>query len=842
MILRILSLLTLLSVLAPLAAGQGSRADYERALALSARTEGLLAGEALDLNWIEEGDRLWYRQELADGKRQFLLVDCKLGEKLPLFDHGVIAQAVSKMTGESADPERLPIEMITLEGHRIFLLLDSGTEACEFDRRSGEARAVPLGEVDSLRLKPRRRVSQSRGGRGDTSILFVNGLDVPLEVFWVQEGGARRAYGSVAPGEVKRQHTIPRHAWVLVDREGNDRAAFVAEKNPGVAWVGPGTRALTSERGTPAKKKPERSQAKSGGKAKSKTGVSIRDHNVWLHNQKTGLDVPLTSDGSEDNAYGGRVLLSPDGKRAVVMRKQASDEHTVYYVESAPSDQVQPKLQSYSYLKPGDKIAISKPHLFDLESQKEIPLVDDLFPNPWSIRDVRWSPDSSRFTFRYNQRGHEVLRVVAVDATSGQASTVVEETPDTFVDYSNKQFAHHLDDSQELIWMSERDGWNHLYLIDAKRGKVKHQITKGQWVVRGVDRVDDEKQQIWFRALGLFPDQDPYHIHYCRIDFDGGNLVHLTEADGTHSVQYSPDKRHYVDRYSRVDLAPVSELRRSEDGSLVCELARADVSALLATGWRAPERFVAKGRDGKTDIWGIIRRPTNYDSARTYPVIEQIYAGPHGHHVPKSFRRHSTAEEVAELGFIVVQIDGMGTNWRSKAFHDVCWKNIGDGGFPDRMLWIQAAAAQDPSMDISKVGIYGGSAGGQNAMRALLAHPDFYYAAVADCGCHDNRMDKIWWNEAWMGWPIGPHYEEQSNVTQAHKLEGKLMLFVGEMDRNVDPASTIQVVDALIRANKDFDFILIPGAGHGASESSYGRRRRRDFFVRHLMGVEPRWE
>jgi dipeptidyl aminopeptidase/acylaminoacyl peptidase len=260
---------------------------------------------------------------------------------------------------------------------------------------------------------------------------------------------------------------------------------------------------------------------------------------------------------------------------------------------------------------------------------------------------------------------------------------------------------------------------------------------------------------------------------------------------------------------------------------------------LLETGWRIPERFAAKGRDGKTEIHGVIFRPSNFDPRRTYPVIEQIYAGPQGAFVPKEFAPLHRTQSLAELGFIVVQVDGMGTNWRSKAFHDVCWKNLGDAGFPDRILWMKAAAEKDPSLDLSRVGIYGGSAGGQNAMGALLFHPEFYKVAVADCGCHDNRMDKIWWNEAWMGWPIGPEYAAQSNVTNAHKLRGKLLLFVGELDRNVDPASTMQAVNALIQAKKDFDLLVFPGAGHGAGGSPYGERRQRDFFVRHLLKVEP---
>jgi dipeptidyl aminopeptidase/acylaminoacyl peptidase len=236
----------------------------------------------------------------------------------------------------------------------------------------------------------------------------------------------------------------------------------------------------------------------------------------------------------------------------------------------------------------------------------------------------------------------------------------------------------------------------------------------------------------------------------------------------------------------------------------------------------------------------VIFRPSTFKPERKYPVIEQIYAGPQGAFVPKAFAPYHRHQAMAELGFIVVQIDGMGTNWRSKAFHDVCWKNLVDAGLPDRILWMKAAAEKEKAMDLTRVGVFGGSAGGQNALGALLTHGEFYKVGVADCGCHDNRMDKIWWNELWMGWPLGPHFAEQSNVMLAPKLQGKLLLTVGELDHNVDPASTMQVVNALIKANKDFDLIVFPGSDHGAGESPYGRRRRNDFFVRHLLGVEPR--
>ncbi len=323
------------------------------------------------------------------------------------------------------------------------------------------------------------------------------------------------------------------------------------------------------------------------------------------------------------------------------------------------------------------------------------------------------------------------------------------------------------------------------------------------------------------------------------MTLDTSGTTRLTEADGTHSIDFSPDRKFYLDTWSRVDQPQVVELRRTEDGKLVTELARADDSELLKTGWSRPERFTAKGRDGKTDIYGIIVRPTNFDPAKKYPVVESIYAGPHDHFVQKAYAPWMGINRMAELGFIVVSIDGMGTNWRSKAFHDVCWKNLADAGFPDRIPWIKAAAEERPWMDLSRVGIYGGSAGGQNTLAGLLFHGDFYKVGVSDCGCHDNRMDKIWWNEAWMGWPVDESYDRNSNVTNADKLTGKLLLLVGEIDTNVDPASTAQVVNALQKADKDFEYLPIMNSNHGAAETPYGNYRRAEFLVRNLLDSPP---
>jgi dipeptidyl aminopeptidase/acylaminoacyl peptidase len=420
---------------------------------------------------------------------------------------------------------------------------------------------------------------------------------------------------------------------------------------------------------------------------------------------------------------------------------------------------------------------------------------------------------------------------------------VITEESKTFFSYSGQKFRHDLAGGKEIVWMSERDGWNHLYLYDGQTGTVKQQITKGEWVVRNVVQVNEETRTIYFAASGMDAGEDPYFVRYYRINIDGTGLLPLTPADGTHTVVFSGDSKHYVDTYSRVDAAPVTELRRSADASLVATLEKTDIAALTKAGWKPPEVFVAKGRDGRTDIWGVIVKPTNFDPAKKYPVIENIYAGPQSSFVPKSFAAYNAMQAQAELGLIVVQIDGMGTSNRSKAFHDVAWKNLKDAGFPDRLLWHKAAAAKHSWYDIARVGLYGTSAGGQNALGGLLFFPDFYKVAVSAAGCHDNRMDKIWWNEQWMGWPIGPEYGESSNVDNAYRLQGKVQLVVGEMDQNVDPASTFQVVNQLIKHNKDFELLVIPGAGHGNGGGAYGEHKRFDFFTRHLLGqTPPEWK
>ena len=581
----------------------------------------------------------------------------------------------------------------------------------------------------------------------------------------------------------------------------------------------------------------------------------ISNHNVWIRDAGQGLaqGVALSRDGSEGNPYTRQSLeWAPNSRYLAAYRVRPGYQRMVRYVVSSPPDQVQPKYFERFYAKPGDVLDLQQPTLFDVEARRQTNVDNTLFPDPFNLGGLTWRRDSRAFTFEYNQRGHQRYRVIEVNATSGQARALVDEESATFIDYrrasgtldgGGRVYRNDPDDGKEIIWLSERDGWAHLYLYDGATGMVKNQITKGEFVVRAVQRVDAAKRQIYFSAGGMDPKQDPYFAHFYRVNFDGTGLTPLTEAPADHSVSYSPDGELYVDTWSRLDLAPVAQLKQSSDGKVLLELERADVSGLQKAGWRAPEVFTAKGRDGQSDIWGVIVRPSRFDPRRKYPVIEYIYAGPHGSFVPKSFSPHFNMQSIAELGFVVVQIDGMGTANRSRKFHDIAWKNIGDAGFPDRILWHKAYAAKNPWYDISRVGIFGGSAGGQNAMGALLFHPDFYHVAVAFAGCHDNRMDKVWWNEQWMGYPIGPEYEASSNVVHAHKLQGKLLLVLPELDTNVDPSSTMQVVNALIQANKTFDLLVMPGEEHGGGRrgpsAAYGDRKMWDFFVHNLHGTEP---
>lgn len=576
----------------------------------------------------------------------------------------------------------------------------------------------------------------------------------------------------------------------------------------------------------------------------------VIDDNLVVRTAGGGAERWRSQDGSTGNFYDPETIAwSPDGRYVALQRVRPGDAHMVTRVVAAPEGKVQPETVQQLYPKPGDAVDQERPVLFAAADGRRIDIADDLFPNPYEMSKPVWRKDGRSFAFDYLRRGFDQARVIAVDAATGLATVAVNEDTDTFV-YGDRRFSHDVGGlGREIIWVSERDGWRHLYLVDARTGRVSRQITRGNWVVRDIAHVDDEQRRIWFSASGYVPGEDPYHKHWFRVDFDGRNLVRLTDGDLTHEVVFSPDMKRFVDIASRTDVPEVTTLRDALDGREVATLEKGDTTRLMAAGFRPPERFVAKGRDGRTDIHGLVVRPRDYDPTRKYPVIENIYAGPHDSFVPKGFwpfggfssgEKAMGMQQLADLGFIVVMIDGMGTANRSKAFHDVAWKNLADSGFPDRIAWMKALAKKDPALDLSRVGIYGGSAGGQSTLNALLFHPEFYKAGVAYAGCFDNRMDKINWNEQWLGWPVDESYLAASGVVHAHKLKGQLMLIVGEQDSNVDPASTMQVVDALVKANKTFDLLVVPGGEHGAGRTGgpieYAQRRQYDFFLRTLQG------
>lgn len=564
----------------------------------------------------------------------------------------------------------------------------------------------------------------------------------------------------------------------------------------------------------------------------------IKNDNICVREVATGKETQLSQDGTPGNYYSSYIQWSPDSKLVAAFRIRPAQKRYVYYVESSPADQLQPKLHKQEYAKPGDELAFKVPCIYGVENGKRLIPSTDLFSHQYEIYALQWNSDSKGITFEYNERGHKVYRVLEVSAEDGSVRPLIEEKEEKYVNYP-RIFRHFLADGKRIIWSSERDNYNHLYMYDRATARPTHQITKGEWYVREVQYVDEENQQIYFSANGMNKDEDPYLIHYYRIGFDGKGLTALTPEEGMHKAWYSSDYKYLVDVYSKVDQAPVAVVRSAADGKIVMPLEKADIAQLTANGWKAPEVFTAKGRDGKTDMWGIIYRPSNFDPAKKYPVIEYIYSGPGDQYVPKTFSSYNWwMTSLAELGFIVVQVDGMTTSFRSKEFEEVCYKNLKDAGLPDHIAWIKAAAQKYPYMDIDRVGIFGCSAGGQESTTAVLLHPEFYKAAYSACGCHDNRMDKIWWNELWMGYPVDDSYKECSNVENAHLLQRPLMLVVGEMDDNVDPASTMQVVNALIKANKDFELVVIPGAHHTMGED-FGEHKRYDFFVRNLMGVNP---
>lgn len=598
-----------------------------------------------------------------------------------------------------------------------------------------------------------------------------------------------------------------------------------------------------------------------------KNAAFIRDYNLWVRNVATNNETQLTSDGIKDFGYATDnagwkksdnpiIAWSPDSKKIATYQQDQRNVSDMYLVTTNVG---KPTLQAWKYPLPGDKdvttiqrviIEVDQPKVIRLKippDQHRGTLCDDISCSGTEFGDVEWSKDASQLAFISTSRDHKQETFWIADATSGAIRQVFEETANTqFESGQGSSNWRYLQASNEILWYSERDNWGHLYLYDAATGKLKSQVTKGDWTITSLLKVDEKNRLLYFIADGREKGRNPYFSHLYKVDLDGNNLTLLTPEDGNHQVILSPSGRYFIDSYSKQDVPPVMVLRNS-DGKLITNLEKADISRLTATGWKAPTPIVVKARDGQTDLYGLMFTPSHLDAAKKYPIVNYIYPGPQGGSVGSwSFEAaHGDNQALAELGFIVVSIEGTCNPLRSKSFHDLCYGNMADNTLPDQVAGMKQLAQKYPYIDIDRVGIWGHSGGGYATCAAMFRFPDFFKVGISESGNHDNRNYEDDWGERYIGLltqqPDGKsNYDAQANENYAKNLKGKLLLAHGMLDDNVPPYNTLLVVDALIKANKDFDLVVFPNSRHGyGAFSPYMTRRRWDYFVRNLLGATP---
>lgn len=609
---------------------------------------------------------------------------------------------------------------------------------------------------------------------------------------------------------------------------------------------------------TPSPKTNEVKPVTTRKKASTRAGkiINAGTYNFTSSNQKwkvkyTGnvlvLESGLTGDNTSrrlapsvdpETFWEGAPSWSPDGSHFAIWLSHKVDTRKLTVREASTG-----KETTTTYPVAGDALPESRAWVFSVATGVGTPVPTKLLEHIYSADRLDWTPDGTRLRTEYVLRGFVGFGILEFDTRQGTWRKVIEEHDPKFSFQSGLHFRHDLD-AETTLWVSEQTGWSHLYRIDLRTGRTLNAVTAGEWVMQRVVQVDRAQGTVLVEALGLNAGENPYQAHLCRVNLDGTGFTDLTPSNAHHEINLSPNGKYFLDTASRPDLPPTYSVRRTNDGSIVATLGAADISRATQTGWSPPIPFHTKDRDGKYDIWGVIHRPKPFDPTKSYPVLEHIYAGPHDSFTQAGFSRwwYDVVREPNINGFYVVQIDGLGTRNRGREFHQRSWQNLRDAGLPDRIPWIQAAAKIEPQMDLARVGIFGGSAGGQSTVFALLDHGDFYRAGAADCGCYDNRVDKIWWNEQWLGWPIGPAYDYNRCANFAGKLRNPLLMTVGEIDTNVDPRSSSELRDAFIAAGKGnlIDYRVVPGIGHGACEQDDMRQVRLNFFIKHLGGPEPR--
>lgn len=531
------------------------------------------------------------------------------------------------------------------------------------------------------------------------------------------------------------------------------------------------------------------------------------------------------------------VEWSPDSKWIYADIVDLRTAEKMYLLDFSIDSLYRPKLLSYYRGSPGDTTMVYvEPVFFNVESGKEI---KPNLPRSTHINstDVTWSKNSDLVFLESTSRGFQNKSIHTLDLKTEKLEQLYTESSKTNID----NFVYELaEDSGLLFFLSEKSGWRQLYSLDLKT-KKENALTSGSYYINSIERIDEKEKTIYFLASAKEKGRNPYYQNLYSISFQGKNLKLLTPEDRHHQISFSPDGKYFVDNFSTVNIPTITVLRKSSDGKILSELGRADVSQLK--NWEAPEIFTATARDGKTLIYGALWKPTNFDSSKKYPVIEMSYTGPHTQVFPKSFVQALSWQSYAELDFVVVVVDGLGSSGRSKKFHDYSYKNLG-GGLEDHILAIQQLGQKYNWVDTSRVGIFGHSAGGYDAGRAVLAYPDFYKVAVASAADHDHRMEKAWWPEMYMGWPVDSAYHLQSNITNASNLKGKLLLVHGGIDENVNPSATFKLAEALINADKQFDMLILPSQRHGfkGNHLKYFTKVRWNYFVEHLRGVTPIWD
>jgi dipeptidyl aminopeptidase/acylaminoacyl peptidase len=587
----------------------------------------------------------------------------------------------------------------------------------------------------------------------------------------------------------------------------------------------------------------------------------IRDWNLWVRDVASGEERQITTDGEKDFGYATDnagwagsdrpiLLWSPDSKKIATQQQDERKVGEMYLVETKVGH---PTLKAWKYPLPGDSVvAMLQRVIVDVArgtvTRLQLPpeyhratLGDNL-----SMNDYNWSPDGSKLALVSTGRDHKNAILRVADAATGVVRTVFEEKVPTH--FESRTGWRVLWATNEVIWYSQRDDWGQLYLYDLNTGQMKRKITNGEGPVTQISRIDEKTRTIWYGANGREKGQDPYFTHYYRIGLDGGTQVSLTPDDGTHDIQLSPDNKYLVDTYSKPDVPPTVALRDAKDGKLVVALEKADITKLVATGWKPPIPIKVKAADGTTDLYGMMFRPTNFDANKKYPIINNAYPGPQSGSVGS--RAFSAArgdkQALAELGFVVVSIDGRGTPGRSKSFHDYYYGKMGrDNTVPDQVAGMKDLAKQYSFIDIDKAAMWGHSGGGFITADAMFRFPDFFKVGIAESGNHDQRQYEDDWGERYQGLLVRDadgtdNYDMEANESMAKNLKGHLLLAHGTMDNNVPPYNTLLVADALIKANKDFDLLMLPNQPHGyGNMSNYMMRRRWDYFVKYLLGVEP---